>query len=84
MRPTRHWCGGAHACMHACTSWASPSPLGCPSQQLLGAACHIARTAGKTLAARAVASRTDAAFIRVIGSELVQRYVGEGARLARG
>ncbi|KAL4452472.1 hypothetical protein ABPG75_008134 [Micractinium tetrahymenae] len=38
---------------------------------------------GKTLAARAVANRSDAAFIRVIGSELVQRYVGEGARLVR-
>lgn len=38
---------------------------------------------GKTLAARAVANRTDATFIRVIGSELVQRYVGEGARLVR-
>jgi 26S proteasome regulatory subunit T1 len=38
---------------------------------------------GKTLSARAVANRTDAAFIRVIGSELVQRYVGEGARMVR-
>ena len=36
---------------------------------------------GKTLCARAVANRTDATFIRVIGSELVQRYVGEGARM---
>ena len=32
---------------------------------------------GKTLLARAVANRTDACFIRVIGSELVQKYVGE-------
>merc|ERR1711971_147537 len=38
---------------------------------------------GKTLCARAVANRTDATFIRVIGSELVQRYVGEGARMVR-
>lgn len=38
---------------------------------------------GKTLTARAVANRTDACFIRVIGSELVQRYVGEGARMVR-
>ena len=38
---------------------------------------------GKTLCARAVANRTDAAFIRVIGSELVQKYVGEGARMVR-
>ncbi|GIX62851.1 26S protease regulatory subunit 7, putative [Babesia caballi] len=38
---------------------------------------------GKTLTARAVANRTDACFICVIGSELVQKYVGEGARLVR-
>eukprot|EP00163_Fabomonas_tropica_P004948 TRINITY_DN1441_c0_g1_i3.p1 TRINITY_DN1441_c0_g1~~TRINITY_DN1441_c0_g1_i3.p1 ORF type:complete len:263 (-),score=82.12 TRINITY_DN1441_c0_g1_i3:109-897(-) len=38
---------------------------------------------GKTLSARAVANRTDACFIRVIGSELVQKYVGEGARMIR-
>ncbi|KAI5170702.1 26S proteasome regulatory subunit T1 [Nematocida sp. LUAm3] len=38
---------------------------------------------GKTLCARAVANRADAAFIRVIGSELVQKYVGEGARMVR-
>ena len=30
---------------------------------------------GKTLCARAVANRTDATFIRVIGSELVQKYL---------
>lgn len=38
---------------------------------------------GKTLSARAVANRTDACFIRVIGSELIQKYVGEGARMVR-
>lgn len=38
---------------------------------------------GKTLCARAVANRTDACFIRVIGSELVKKYVGEGARMVR-
>ncbi|KAG9392634.1 26S proteasome subunit P45 [Carpediemonas membranifera] len=38
---------------------------------------------GKTLTARAVANRTDAVFIRVIGSELVQKYIGEGARMVR-
>lgn len=38
---------------------------------------------GKTLLARAVANSTDATFIRVIGSELVQKYVGEGARMVR-
>lgn len=38
---------------------------------------------GKTLSARAVANRTEATFIRVLGSELVQKYVGEGARMVR-
>lgn len=38
---------------------------------------------GKTLVARAVANRTEACFIKVIGSELVQKYVGEGARMVR-
>uniref|UniRef100_A0A7S1KM91 AAA+ ATPase domain-containing protein n=1 Tax=Percolomonas cosmopolitus TaxID=63605 RepID=A0A7S1KM91_9EUKA len=38
---------------------------------------------GKTLTAKAVANKTDATFIRVIGTELVQRYIGEGARMVR-
>ena len=36
---------------------------------------------GKTLLAKAVANRTDATFIRVVGSELVQKYIGDGAKL---
>ena len=38
---------------------------------------------GKTLLAKAVANRTSACFIRVVGSELVQKYIGEGARMVR-
>jgi proteasome regulatory subunit len=38
---------------------------------------------GKTLVAKAVAHETDATFIRIIGSELVQKFIGEGARLVR-
>ncbi|KXB03101.1 nucleotidase, partial [candidate division MSBL1 archaeon SCGC-AAA261O19] len=38
---------------------------------------------GKTLLARAVAHETEATFIRLIGSELVHKYVGEGARMVR-
>jgi len=38
---------------------------------------------GKTLLAKAVANRTKASFIRFVGSELVQKYIGEGARLVR-
>ncbi|KAJ3316214.1 26S protease regulatory subunit 8, partial [Blyttiomyces sp. JEL0837] len=38
---------------------------------------------GKTLLARAVAHHTDCRFIRVSGSELVQKYIGEGSRMVR-
>ena len=38
---------------------------------------------GKTLVAKAVAHETSATFIRIIGSELVQKFIGEGARLVR-
>ena len=38
---------------------------------------------GKTLLAKAVANATQATFIRMVGSELVQKYIGEGARLVR-
>ncbi len=38
---------------------------------------------GKTLLAKAVAHATEASFIRLVGSELVQKYIGEGARLVR-
>jgi proteasome regulatory subunit len=38
---------------------------------------------GKTMIAKAVAHHTNATFIRLVGSELVQKYIGEGARLVR-
>lgn len=38
---------------------------------------------GKTLIAKAVASRANATFIRMSGSDLVQKFVGEGARLVK-
>jgi proteasome regulatory subunit len=38
---------------------------------------------GKTMLAKAVANRTDATFIKMAGSELVQKFIGEGARLVR-
>jgi proteasome regulatory subunit len=38
---------------------------------------------GKTLLAKAVAHRTEATFIRVVGSELIQKYIGDGAKLVR-
>jgi ATP-dependent 26S proteasome regulatory subunit len=38
---------------------------------------------GKTMLAKAVAHHTTAAFIRVVGSEFVQKYLGEGPRMVR-
>ncbi|WP_321429307.1 proteasome-activating nucleotidase [uncultured Methanolobus sp.] len=38
---------------------------------------------GKTLLAKAVAHRTDATYIRVVGSELIQKYIGDGSKLVR-
>lgn len=38
---------------------------------------------GKTMMAKAVANNTSAAFIRVVGSEFVQKYLGEGPRMVR-
>ncbi|MFP4626211.1 MAG: proteasome-activating nucleotidase Pan2 [Natronomonas sp.] len=38
---------------------------------------------GKTMLAKAVANRTDATFIKMAGSELVQKFIGEGAKLVR-
>lgn len=38
---------------------------------------------GKTLLAKAVANSTKSTFIEIVGSELVQKYIGEGAKLVR-
>ena len=38
---------------------------------------------GKTMLAKAVASQTEASFIRMVGSELAQKYIGEGGRMVR-
>lgn len=38
---------------------------------------------GKTLLARAVAHQTSATFLRVVGSELIQKYLGDGPKLVR-
>ncbi|MFP4051257.1 MAG: proteasome-activating nucleotidase [Thermoplasmata archaeon] len=38
---------------------------------------------GKTMIAKAAANRTNATFIKLVGSELVQKYIGEGARMVR-
>merc|ERR1719497_4666 len=38
---------------------------------------------GKTLLAKAVANHTKATFLRVVGSELIKKYLGEGPKLVR-
>jgi proteasome regulatory subunit len=38
---------------------------------------------GKTLIAKAVASSTNSTFIQVVGSELVQKFIGEGAKMVK-
>ncbi len=38
---------------------------------------------GKTLLAKAVAHSTSATFLRVVGSELIQKYLGDGPKLVR-
>lgn len=38
---------------------------------------------GKTLLAKAAANETNATFIKIVASEFVKKYIGEGARLVR-
>ncbi len=88
---------GSHACARMASNLMFPADQGglrrrhsaaastsndCNAHCMPNGHCMSAGT-GKTLLARAVANRTDACFIRVIGSELVQKYVGEGARMVR-
>jgi len=46
-----------------------------------GVLLHGPPGTGKTILAKAVAQSTEASFLRVVGSEFVQKYIGEGARL---
>ncbi len=48
-----------------------------------GVLLHGPPGTGKTLLARAVANETDSTFIKLVGSELVQKYIGEGSRMVR-
>ena len=38
---------------------------------------------GKTMLAKAVASSTNSTFIEVVGSEIVQKFIGEGSKLVK-
>ena len=48
-----------------------------------GVLLHGPPGTGKTMLAKAVANQTDAAFIKMAGSELVHKFIGEGAKLVR-
>ncbi|MFB6085960.1 MAG: proteasome-activating nucleotidase, partial [Halodesulfurarchaeum sp.] len=48
-----------------------------------GVLLHGPPGTGKTLMAKAVARQTDASFIKMAGSELVHKFIGEGAKLVR-
>ena len=48
-----------------------------------GVLLHGPPGTGKTMLAKAVANQTDATFIKMAGSELVHKFIGEGARLVR-
>ncbi|CAL5373083.1 unnamed protein product [Camellia sinensis] len=54
-----------------------------PTTQFQGVLLYGPPGTGKTLLARSVAHHTDCIFIRVSGSELVQKYIGEGSRMVR-
>ncbi|WP_096390821.1 proteasome-activating nucleotidase Pan1 [Halopenitus persicus] len=48
-----------------------------------GVLLHGPPGTGKTMLAKAVANQTDASFIKMAGSELVHKFIGEGAKLVR-
>ncbi len=48
-----------------------------------GVLLHGPPGTGKTLLAKAVATESNATFIHVVGSELVQKFIGEGAKLVK-
>ncbi|RME52414.1 AAA family ATPase [Candidatus Woesearchaeota archaeon] len=48
-----------------------------------GVLLHGPPGTGKTLLAKAVAASTKSTFIEVVGSELVQKFIGEGAKLVK-
>lgn len=48
-----------------------------------GVLLHGPPGTGKTILAKAVANSTDATFIEIVGSELVQKFIGQGAKLVK-
>lgn len=48
-----------------------------------GVLLHGPPGTGKTMIAKALASQSNATFIELVGSELVQKFIGEGAKLVK-
>ena len=60
-----------------------PSPPLSPIPLCQGVILYGEPGTGKTLLAKAVANSTSATFLRVVGSELIQKYLGDGPKLVR-
>ncbi len=54
-----------------------------PPSPILGALMYGPPGTGKTLLARACAAQTDATFLKLAGPQLVQMFIGDGAKLVR-
>ena len=64
--------------------WHEPSQAHAHSRVEEGFAdCRVCAPAGKTLLARAIANNIDANFLKVVSSAIVDKYIGESARLIR-
>mgnify|MGYP003684713719 CR=1 FL=1 len=60
-----------------------PSPVAAARGAPTHPPSHPPAGTGKTLLAKAVANQTSATFLRVTGSELIQKYLGDGPKLVR-
>ncbi len=88
MRPPALWCAAkenlpshthTHTHRHHDTHAARTKPPCWPQGVIL----YGEPGTGKTLLAKAVANSTSATFLRVVGSELIQKYLGDGPKLVR-
>jgi SpoVK/Ycf46/Vps4 family AAA+-type ATPase len=72
--------GGRAGKSSASPVWLPRTPCGCgPAPAALqGVILYGEPGTGKTLLAKAVANSTSATFLRVVGSELIQKYLGDG------
>ena len=83
-------CSPSPACPHTRNQEAVEYPLSHPElyedigiKPPKGVILYGAPGTGKTLLAKAVANQTAATFLRIVGSELIQKYLGDGPKLVR-